>query len=68
MRLWEYIRENMMKNPSQKVCENEAEMSYEELIIFAESFAKKLRGEKCCAVICKSEMAQAMGILCCFAA
>ena len=68
MRLWKFIKEEMMKNPSQAVCEGNAKMSYEELVIFSETFAEKLKGEKSCAVLCNSEMATAMGLLACFAA
>ena len=68
MKLWNFIKEEMMKNPSQTVCEGNAKMNYEELVIFSEAFAEKLRGEKCCAVLCNSEMATAMGLLSCFAA
>ena len=42
MRLWKYIKEIMLKNPQQYVCENLAKMSYEELVVFAEVFAEKL--------------------------
>ena len=68
MKLWEYIKENMMKNPTQQVCEGTATMSYEEVIVFAELLAKKIRNEKCCAIWCSSEMMTAMSILSCFAA
>ena len=68
MRLWKYIKEIMLKNPQQYVCENLAKMSYEELVVFAEVFAEKLVNEKCCAILCGSEMATGMAILSCFAA
>lgn len=68
MKLWNYIMEQMLKNPTQTVCENEAVMTYEELVIYAEQLAKRLEGIKCCAILCQSEMAAAMGLLACFAA
>lgn len=68
MMLWKYIKEVMLKNPNQTVCENRAKMSYEELIMFAEMFAKKLTQETCCAILCGSEMAATMALLSCFAA
>lgn len=68
MKLWEYIKKNMLKYPYQTVCENEAEISYENLVIWAELFARKLRGLKCCAILCNSETAAAMALLGCFAA
>ena len=58
MALWEYIREKMRAHPKQVVCENQASMTYEELCIFAESYAKKLNAEYY-GVYCNSEMAAA---------
>lgn len=66
--LWEYIREKMLKAPNQIVTENDAVMRYDDLIAFAEIFSEKVKGQKCCAVYCKSEMAAAMAILSCIAA
>lgn len=68
MRLWNYLRETMLKHPSQTVCEDNAEMTYEELVAFSEMFAKKLKGEKCCVILCAHEMAVAMAVLSCVAA
>lgn len=68
MKLWKYIKEQMLKHPAQIVCEEKAEMTYEELVIYAEQFAKRLKGIQCCAILCQSEMAAAMGLLACFAA
>lgn len=68
MRLWNYLKEKMLQHPAQKMCENHAEMTFEELIIWAEAFSKRLDGIKCCAILCSSEMASAMSILACFAA
>ena len=68
MKLWGYLREAMLEHPTQKVCEEGAEISFEELVAFSEIFAKQLVGEKCCAIICGSEMANAMAILSCVAA
>lgn len=67
MRLWAHIKEAMLRYPNQVVCENQARMTYEELVIFAERFAQKLAGENCCAILCGSEMAAAMALLSCFA-
>lgn len=58
----------MLKHPTQKVCEGNAEISFKELVAFSEIFAKQLIGEKCCAIICGSEMANAMAVLSCVAA
>ena len=68
MKLWETIKSALLKNPNQIMCEKTAEMSFEELMVYSESFAQKLSGEKCCAILCGSEMAAAMSLLACFAA
>jgi len=41
MKLWNYIKDAMMNNPEQTVCENSVQMTYEELVIFSELFAEK---------------------------
>lgn len=68
MKLWKTIKTAMLKHPSQIVCEENAKITFEELVIFAELFAKKLKGEKCCAIVCVNEMAAAIALLSCFAA
>lgn len=68
MMLWNYLCEQMRKHSDRTVDEGEASLTYEELIIYAEAFAKKLVGQKCCAIYCKSELAAAMALLGCFAA
>lgn len=68
MTLWEQIKNAMMKKPNQIVCENDAGLTYEELVIYAEVLAEKIKGEKCCAILCGSEMASAMALMGCFAA
>ena len=68
MRLWKYLKNKMHNNLNQKICEKDAEMSFEELIVFAETFAKKLKGIRCCAIMCQSELAAGIALLSCFAA
>ena len=68
MKLWEYLQEHMLRFPDQTVGEGAASMTYEELVVFARSFARHLRGETRCAIYCRSEMAAAMALLACFAA
>ncbi len=68
MTLWEYLKSKMQNNLGQVVCENHTEMTYEELIVFAEEYAKKLKGIKCCAILCNCEMAASVALLSCFAA
>lgn len=66
--LWNFIKEYMLIRPNQKICENGASLSFEEMTIWAEEFAKRLHNVKCCAILCSSEMATAMSLLACFAA
>ena len=68
MKLWNYIKDAMMNNLEQTVCESSVQMTYQELVIFSELFAEKIKNEKCCAILCHSEMAAAMSLLACFAA
>lgn len=68
MNLWKYLKNKMENNLQQQICENEAVMFYEEIIVFAEEFAKKIKGLRSCAIMCRSEMAASMALLSCFAA
>ena len=68
MKLWNFIKNHMMDTPNQRICESSAELSFEEAVIWAESFAKRLSGVHCCAILCSSEMACAISLLACFAA
>ncbi len=67
MRLWEDIREEMLRHPFQTFCEGSAQMTFEEVVIYSELFARKLAGAKSCAILCGSEMAAAIALLSCFA-
>ena len=67
MTLWKYLKNNMLDNPNQAMYEKDAKITFEELVIWAEKFAERLRGVHCCAIICASEMAAAMALLACFA-
>ena len=58
----------MQKNLQQEVCEGNTSMTFEEMIVFAEEFSKELKGFRCCAILCRSEMAASMALLSCFAA
>lgn len=66
--LWKYLKNKMQNSLSQTVCEGSAGMTYEEVLVFAEMFAKRLNGIKCCAILCGSEMAASLALLSCFAA
>lgn len=68
MKLWEYIKTKMQLNIQQEICEGNASMTFEEMIVFAEEFSKKIKGFKCCAILCQSEMAASMALLSCFVA
>ena len=68
MMLWKYIKDALLRHPTQIVREQQAQMSYEELVVFSERFACKIAGEQCCVIMCESEMAAAMALLSCFAA
>lgn len=68
MKLWKYLKDKMQLNLQQVICENDASMTFDEIIVFAEQFSKKLQGIKCCAILCQSEMAAGIALLCCFAA
>lgn len=68
MTLWNYVKEHMLENFDQQICEDGASLSYEETVIWAENFAQRLHGVNCCAILCSSEMAAAMSLLACFAA
>ncbi len=68
MSLWNYLREQMLQHPFQTLYENEAAMTYEDVVVFVEDFAGNLKGEKCCAILCGSEMMAAISLLSCFAA
>lgn len=68
MRLWDYIKRHMLMNYGSTVSENNAVMTYEELVIWAEYYAQGLKRKNCIAILCVSEMAAAMSLLACFAA
>ncbi len=68
MKLWEYIRGKMLEHPQQTIGEKNVTMRYEEVVIFAEKFASRIRGLPCCAIYCQSEMATSIALLACFAA
>ena len=68
MMLWNYLCDQMRKHPNRIVGEGDSAITYDELIVYAQAFAKKLDGQKCCAIYCKSELAAAMALLGCLAA
>lgn len=68
MILWQYIRAKMLEHPFQVISEDRAQMTFEDLVIWAELFAERLKGLRCCAIFCSSELTAAMSLLACFAA
>lgn len=65
--LWEFIKHNMLSHPGSEIAEETAAMTYEEAVVFAENFSKKLQGP-CYAVLCQSELMASLALLSCFAA
>lgn len=68
MNVWKHISECMKKYPYQTIREDTVQLSYEEILVFAESFGQRLTGQACCAIYCRSEMTAAMALLSCLAA
>ncbi len=68
MKLWKQLRERMLRYPDHTVKEGNASMTYEELVIFAETCAERFPKVPYMGIFCESEMASAIGILACFAA
>lgn len=68
MNLWNYIKEKMLNRPEQRIYENKASLSFFDTVVWAQNFAQRLAGVKCCAILCASEMAESMSLLACFAA
>ena len=68
MKLWNFLESKMQKNLHQEIREGNASITFGEMIVFAEEFSKELKGVRCCAILCKSEMAASMALLSCFAA
>lgn len=66
--LWKSIKEDLLKSPKQTMEENEVGLTFEEAVSYAENFANRLDGQTCCAILCSSELAAALGLLSCFAA
>lgn len=68
MKLWQFIKEKMSEHPEQTLSESDFKMTYRDLIANAESISRTIGHEKCCAVICSSELMAATAILSCFCA
>lgn len=68
MKLWQEIKKKMLSNPKQTVGEDETEITYEDLVIYAESFAERLAPHKGYGILCNHELSTAIALLACFAA
>lgn len=68
MKLWEKLREKMLRYPQKTIKEGTASMTYEELVVFAEYCAGNFPKVPYMGIFCESEMVTAIGILSCFAA
>ena len=68
MNLWNKIKEHIITHQHQRIYENDTSLSFEDIVIWAETFASRLKNVNCCAIYCNSEMAAAMSLLACFAA
>lgn len=68
MKLFKELKKKMLQNPTGKISEGTADLTFEESVIFAEHFARNLKGLRCCAILCSSEMNAALSLLACFAA
>lgn len=58
----------MIKNPNQIIEEDKASMTYREVYMYSEIFAKKLTDQNICIIYCSSEMSEAIALLSCIAA
>ena len=68
MKLWKYIKNAMYKNLKQTVGEDNVSLTFEEIIRFVEEYSYELKGLRCCAILCESELMVGMALLSCFAA
>lgn len=68
MKLWKKLKEKMLEQPAQLVCEADKHQTFQEMAVEAELFSENLIGIRCCAILCESEMMAAKALLACFAA
>lgn len=67
MELWQKIKSKMLAHSNQTVSEKGCSLTYEELIVYAESFAERLDGD-CYGIMCRNELFSGVALLSCFAA
>ena len=68
MKFWNELKAAMLSNPTQLLCEGEAQLTYSEAVAYAEQFSHRIVGNSCCAIFCQSELNAALSLLACFAA
>lgn len=68
MDLWNYIKSHMLKHTEQIVYDENDTYTYHDIIMEAERLAKRLSEEKCCGIMCSSELKAGIALLGCFAA
>lgn len=65
--LWNILKEKMLQHPQKTVQEGKNFLTYEEIVVLAESLRPRLT-KPCYAILCHSELFTAIGLLACFAA
>ncbi len=65
--LWEYMKANLLRYDNAEVYNREERVVFKELVVQAESFAKRLGGQKY-GICCKSDVQSVKAILACLAA
>ena len=65
--LWDILKRKMMEHPDTRIHEGTTSVTYEEAVVFAESFARELVAP-CYGILCGSELGTALAVLSCLAA
>ena len=68
MFLWNYIKQSMLKHPSQTISDGNIVLSFKKMVDIVEKGSASLTGEKVCAIICNTELMTGLGVLMCFSA
>ena len=68
MSLCGFLEECILLNAEQIIRDGDYIVTYERFWEFAKSFSKKLCGERCCAIVCHSELNTAKALISCFIA
>ena len=68
MKMWPFLKEKILLFGSQQIFDDNCTTTYQEVLVEVELLAQRLKGEKCCAILCDSELMGAKALLACFAA